>query len=305
MSASKFKQIGAEVPYESHFVTVKGCRLHYLDKEPEGGGETAFVFQHGNPTSSYLWRNVMPYLEPLGRVVAMDLPGFGKSDKPEMGYTLQEHIAYFDAFVEALALKSYVLVIHDWGSVIGFDHARRHADRVKGIAFMEAITPPVFPMPSIDGMPKQARDVFAGFRTPGKGEEMVLDNNMFVEGVLPSSILRDLSEEEMAVYRAPFQTRESRLPTLVFPREIPIGGEPARNVDLVETIGQWLLASDLPKLLLYATPGALCPPQAAEWLLANAKNLQARFVGYGSHFIQEDEPEIVGRNIADWYRGLR
>lgn len=289
----------AEVPYESHFVEVEGSRLHYLDK---GEGQV-FLFLHGNPTSSYLWRNVMPWLEPSGRVVAPDLPGFGRSDKPAIDYRLETHIGYVEAFVEALGLRDMVLVIHDWGSAIGLDIARRRPELVKAVAFMEALVPPVFPMAEIAGMGKAA-GIFGAFRTPGKGEELILKNNAFVEKVLPGSILRPLSAAEMAVYRAPFESEESRLPTLVWPREIPIAGEPARNVALVAAYGAWLGESEIPKLALYFSPGALMPPAAAQWMQANFKNCQARFGGYGSHFVQEDEPEAIGRHVADWYAGL-
>ncbi len=291
--------ISAEVPYDSHFVEVKGSRLHYLDK---GEGQV-FLFLHGNPTSSYLWRNVMPYLEPLGRVVAPDLPGFGRSDKPQIDYRLQTHIDYVEGFIEALGLEEIVLVIHDWGSAIGLDIARRRSGLVKAVAFMEALVPPTFPMPTIESMGKAA-PIFKAFRTPKVGEEMILNKNAFVEKVLPGSILRPLGEAEMAAYRAPFESEESRLPTLVWPREIPIEGKPERNVATVEAYGRWLHDSETPKLALYCTPGALMSAEAALWLRANCKNCQARFVGYGSHFIQEDEPEAIGRNVADWYAGL-
>lgn len=291
--------LSAELGYDSHFVEVKGSRLHYLDK---GEGQV-FLFLHGNPTSSYLWRNVMPQLEPLGRVVAPDLPGFGKSDKPEIDYQLQTHIAYIEGFIDALGLENIVLVLHDWGSAIGLDIARRRSTLVKAVAFMEALVPPTFPMKSIDEMGKAA-SIFGAFRTPGVGEEMILKKNAFVEKVLPGSILRPMSEAEMAVYRAPFESEASRLPTLVWPREIPIEGEPARNVEAVEAYGAWLRDSPTPKLVLYTEPGALLPPKAARWMQRNFVNCQARFVGYGSHFIQEDEPEAIGRNIADWYLWL-
>jgi len=289
----------AEVPYDSRFVEVQGCRLHYLDS---GEGQV-FLFLHGNPTSSYLWRNVMPWLEPLGRVVAPDLPGFGRSAKPDINYTLQTHYAYLEGFVEALDLSNVVLVIHDWGSALGLMLASRRPGLARAVAFMEALVPPVFPMAEIAGMGKAA-GIFQGFRTPGKGEEMVLKQNAFVEKVLPGSILRGLSEAEMVAYRAPFETEESRRPTLVWPREIPIAGEPARNVEVVEAYGRWLRESDTPKLALYFNPGALMPPEAARWMQANFRNCQARFAGYGSHFVQEDEPEAIGRHVADWFESL-
>ncbi len=292
--------LSAEVPYDSRFIEVKGCKLHYLDK---GEGQV-FLFLHGNPTSSYLWRNVMPHLEGLGRVVAPDLPGFGRSEKPAIDYRLQTHISYVEAFIDALGLTDLVLVIHDWGSAIGLDIARRREGLVKAVAMMEALVPPTFPMAAIEEMGPKVAPLFQAFRTQGEGEDLILKHNTFVEKVLPGSILRPLSEAEMAVYRAPFRSEESRLPTLVWPREIPIGGEPQRNVATVRDYGAWMARNPLPKLVLYCHPGALLRAEAAHWMQANLANCQARFVGYGSHFIQEDEPEAIGRNIADWYRHL-
>ena len=287
----------ADFPFESHFVEVLGSKIHYVD---EGEGPV-FLFLHGNPTSSYLWRNVIPHVTPIGRALAMDLVGFGKSDKPDIGYTFQEHQSYVDGFIAALGLEDIVLVIHDWGSMLGIDYARRQTANVKGVVFMEAIVPPTFPMEAAGGL----GELFTAFRSAETGKKLLIDQNVFVEQIVGSAtVTREMSEAEMTAYRAPFLEPATRFPIYVWPNELPIGGEPARNVDAVEKAGQWLMTSETPKLLLYARPGAIVTPEAAEWMAANYRNIESRFVGYGAHYIQEDNPEVIGRSIADWYRQL-
>jgi haloalkane dehalogenase len=290
----------ADFPFESHFVEVLGSKIHYVD---EGEGQV-FVFLHGNPTSSYLWRNVIPHVTRVGRAIAMDLIGFGKSDKPELAYTLQDHARYVDGFIAALDLDNIVLVVHDWGSVLGLDYARRNEKNVRGVAFMEAIIPPTFPMPSIESM-GPGGGLFAQFRTPEAGKKLLIEQNVFIEQIVGSAtVTRKMSEAEMEAYRAPFVDPASRFPIYVWPNELPIGGEPARNVEAVNRVGEWLKTSDLPKLLLYARPGAIVSPESAEWMAANYRNIETRFVGYGRHYIQEDVPEAIGRSIADWFGQL-
>lgn len=291
--------ISAGFPYGSKFVEVNGARMHYVD---EGEGQV-FLFLHGNPTSSYLWRNVMPFVQSVGRTIAVDNIGFGKSDKPELDYTFQTHRDYIDGFIEALGLEGLIIVGHDWGSVLGLDHARRNPGNVKGVVFMEAIIPPAYPRASLAEMGDSAA-MFRAFRDPETGREMLIEDNMFVEEVLPGAVLRSLTEEEMAAYRAPFEDKAARFPIYVWPNELPIAGEPRRNVEVIEKIGAWLETSDMPKLLLYARPGAIVSPDAAQWMVEHYNNLQAQFVGYGIHFIQEDEPEAIGRAISDWYRRM-
>jgi haloalkane dehalogenase len=247
--------ISAGFPYESRYVEVLGSRLHYVE---EGEGDP-ILFLHGNPTSSYLWRNVIPFVTPVGRAIAMDLIGFGRSDKPDIAYTAQDHYRFVEGFIEALGLENLTLVLHDWGSVLGLEYARRHPERIKGVAFMEAIIPPTFPMASIEAM-GAASDLFRQFRDPERGPELLLQQNVFIEQILRNAtVTRRMSDEEMAHYRAPFENEEDRYPILVWPNELPIAGEPARNVALVEGIEQWLRTSEKPKLLLYARPGALVP----------------------------------------------
>jgi haloalkane dehalogenase len=280
-------------------VIVKGKTMSYV----EMGEGDPIIFQHGNPTSSYLWRNVMPHLQDQGRCIAIDLIGMGDSDKLEnpdaSSYTFVQHREYLDGALEALGIESDVtLVIHDWGSALGFDWANRHRDAVKGIAYMEGIVRPV----SWDEWPEAARGVFQGFRSSA-GEEMVLDKNTFVERVLPGSILRDLSEEEMAVYRRPFQNSgEGRRPTLTWPRQIPIDGTPADVVEIVQAYADWLTEADLPKLFVNAEPGAILIGAQREFCRSWPN--QTEVTVSGNHFLQEDSPHEIGKAIAAWQKTI-
>lgn len=291
--------ISAEERYEKKTLDVLGQRMAYV----ETGSGAPIVLQHGNPTSSYLWRNIIPHLEGLGRCIAPDLIGMGDSAKlPDSGpdrYTFVEHRKYFDALLDALDVNENVtLVIHDWGSALGFDWANRHRDRVKGIAYMEAIVQPL----TWDQWPEAARGVFQGFRSDA-GEAMVLDGNVFVERVLPGSVLRGLDEAEMAVYRRPFANAgEDRRPTLTWPRQIPIEGEPADVVEIVKSYAKWLPGSDVPKLFVNAEPGAILTGEPREF--CRSWSNQREVTVKGSHFIQEDSPDEIGQAVADWLTGL-
>jgi haloalkane dehalogenase len=288
-------------PYaEKKFIEIKGVRMAYLD---EGEGD-AIVFQHGNPTSSYLWRNVMPHLEGLGRLVACDLVGMGDSGKLDPSgpdrYTYVEQRDHLFALWDRLGLgNSVVLVLHDWGSALGFDWAFHHQDRVAGIAYMESIVAPS----SWSDRRESFRSTFQGFRSPD-GESMVLRDNMFVETVLPRSILRDLTDEEMAVYRAPYlDAGESRRPTLTWPRQLPIEGEPADVVRIVEEYGQWLATAQVPKLFVNAEPGAILTGAQREFCRTWPNQTEVTVPGI--HFVQEDSPELIGDAVAEFVRGLR
>ena len=280
-------------------VIVKGKTMSYV----EMGEGAPIIFQHGNPTSSYLWRNVMPHLQDQGRCIAIDLIGMGDSDKLDnpdaSSYTFVQHREYLDGALEALGVESDVtLVIHDWGSALGFDWANRHRDAVKGIAYMEGIVRPV----SWDEWPEAARGVFQGFRSTA-GEEMVLDKNTFVEKVLPGSILRDLSEEEMEVYRRPFQNSgEDRRPTLTWPRQIPIDGTPADVVAIVQAYADWLTEADLPKLFINADPGAILIGAQREFCRSWPNQTEVKV--WGNHFLQEDSPHEIGKAIAAWRKTI-
>lgn len=289
----------SEVPMQKEYAEVLGRRMAYVDV---GAGDP-IVFLHGNPTSSYLWRNVIPHLQSLGRCVAPDLIGMGDSDKlPVSGpgsYRFVEHRRYLDALLEQIGVRDRVtLVIHDWGSALGFDWASRHRDAVKGIAYMEAIVRPL----SWQDWPDAARGVFEGFRSEA-GEDMILNKNMFVERVLPASVLRTLTEEEMQVYRAPFKNPgEDRRPALTWPQEIPIDGEPADVCAIVSEYGDWLASSPLPKLFVNADPGSILTGPQREWVRSWPH--QHEVTVPGSHFLQEDSPDAIGEAIADWYAEL-
>jgi len=283
-------------PYPSKFIEVDGVPVHYV----EAGVGAPVLFVHGNPTSSYLWRNVMPHVALAGRVIALDLPGFGKSGKSLTGYALQDQQRYFDGFIEALGLKNLTLVLHQWGSVLGLDYARRYEHNVLGVVMIEPIVPPLFPLASYDDL-GPAGSMYRRLRDPVAGRELVIRDNMLVEDILADGALtRDLTEAEIEAYRRPFLDPADREPILVWPSELPIAGEPARNVEAVERIGDWLRRSDMPKLLLYARPGSLVPPWAAEWMAEHYRNIEVIFVGYGMHYLQEDNPETIGRNIVNW-----
>jgi haloalkane dehalogenase len=292
--------VGAKPYRQLHYREVNGSRMAYVD----GGDGEAVVFAHGNPTSSYLWRNVMPHLEGLGRLVACDLIGMGGSDKlrpsgPDR-YHYAEQRDYLFALWDALDLGDNVtLVLHDWGSVLGFDWANQHRDRVRGIAFMEAIVTPM----TWSEFPNDVRELFAGFRSP-QGERMVLEHNIFVEEVLPAQIQRTLSDEELDHYRAPFvNPGESRRPMLSWPRNLPIDGEPADVVAVVNDYSSWLAESDVPKLFINAEPGAIVRGRIRE-LIRTWPNLTETTVS-GVHFVQEDSPDEVSTVVAQFVRKLR
>ena len=294
--------ISAAFPYRKQ-------RLGVLDREMayvEAGKGNPIVLLHGNPTSSYLWRNVLPYLEPLGRCIAPDLIGMGDSDKlPEGGpgsYRFVEHRSYLDALLLSLDVRERVtFVIHDWGSALGFDWANRHREAVKGIAFMEAIIRPQ----GWDHWDKiNMRPALQALRSEA-GETMVLRDNFFIETILPAAILRTLSAEEMAQYRRPYvEPGEGRRPMLTWPRQIPIDGEPADVAKIVAASADWLSTSRVPKLFFKAEPGAIL---ANEEDLAFVRKLPAltEVTVAGRHYVQEDSPDEIGQAIARWIGGVR
>jgi haloalkane dehalogenase len=292
--------ISAQPFARKKFATVNGRRMAYID---EGAGD-AIVFQHGNPTSSYLWRNIMPHCAGLGRLIACDLIGMGDSDKlPDSGsqrYTYAEQREYLFALWDQLTLGDrIVFVIHDWGSALGFEWASRNAQRVAGIVYMEALVTPV----TWADWPENARRAFQGFRSDG-GEDMILAKNIFVERVLPSSVLRKLTEEEMTEYRRPFlEPGEGRRPTLTWPRQIPVEGEPADVVKVVEDYSAWLAKSDVPKLFINADPGSILVGRQRE--VCRAWRNQQEVTVRGLHFLQEDSPNEIGQAVAEFVRRVR
>jgi haloalkane dehalogenase len=278
-------------------------KLSVLDSEMayrEAGRPDAPValFLHGNPTSSYLWRDVIPHVAQVAHCIAPDLIGFGQSGKPEIQYRFEDHVRYLDAFIAQAGIASAYLVAHDWGTALAFHLAARQPEWVRGLAFFEF----VWPVPTWDEFLRDsaARDIFRKFRTSGEGEKLILEENAFVERVLPGSIVRKLTGEEMAVYRAPFSTPQSRRPTWRFPNELPIAGQPADVVATVEKAHASLAASTYPKLLFAADPGALVPPAMAEDFAQRLHDCRFVKLGAGIHYLQEDHPETIGRSVAEF-----
>jgi haloalkane dehalogenase len=291
--------INSDIQYEKRRATVRGRSMAYI----EVGQGDPIVFLHGNPTSSYLWRNVIPYLANSGRCIAPDLIGMGDSEKLDPSgpdrYRFVEHRQYLDTLLDNLEVKrSVVLVVHDWGSALGFDWASRHRGVIKGIAYMEALVRPL----TWDEWPEAARSIFQALRSEA-GEEMILRKNVFVELILPASTLRTLSAAEMSVYRRPYEEPgESRRPTLTWPRQIPIDGEPRDVAGIMEEYGRWLEKSHVPKLFVNADPGAILVGALREFCRSWPK--QTEVTVSGSHFIQEDSPDEIGKAIAEWHRTL-
>jgi haloalkane dehalogenase len=276
-------------------------KLAVLDSEMayrEAGSRDAPValFLHGNPTSSFIWRNIIPLVAPVAHCIAPDLIGFGQSGKPDIAYRFEDHARYLDAFIAKMGIGSAYLVVQDWGSGLAFHLAERRSDFVRGLAFMEFI----HPFPTWEGFVRGSvgREIFRKFRTPGEGEKLILEDNFFVERVLPGGMRRKLSDEAMAVYRAPFPTPESRRPTWRFPNEIPIAGEPADVYATMQRAHAALAHSTYPKLLFSADPGALVPPALAEELARKLTDCRLVKLGNGVHFLQEDHPETIGRSVA-------
>ena len=284
-------EISAADPHPRRRIAAADSEIAFVDTGDAAGGPT-FVFLHGNPTSSYLWRNVIPHVADRGRCLAPDLVGMGASGPSSSGYRFADHARYLDAWFEALEIDNAVLVVHDWGSALGFHWARRNPGRVAGIAYMEAVVRPL----TWDEWPAPARKFFRAMRSPD-GEKMILERNLFVERLLPASVLRGLGEAEMAVYRRPFaEAGESRRPTLTWPRQIPIDGEPADVTAIAEAYAAWLAASETPKLFIDADPGTILIGAQREFCRGWPNQTEVRVAG--SHFIQEDSPHEIGAALA-------
>jgi haloalkane dehalogenase len=291
--------ISADDRYKKKSLKVLGQSMIYK----EAGQGEPIVFLHGNPTSSYLWRNVIPHLEDLGRCIAPDLIGMGDSAKLEPSgpdrYTFEEHRQYIEALLDGLNISDKVtFVVHDWGSALGFDWANRHRKAVKGIAYMEAIVRPL----TWDEWPKQVRRIIRGIRSEA-GEEMILERNLFVERILPTSIIRAPIDLEIAEYRRPYlEPGEGRRPTLTWPRQLPIDGKPQNVVEIVDSYAKWLAQSKIPKLFINAEPGGILIGAQREFCRTwpNQREVTVK----GMHYIQEDSPEEIGKAIAQWYVSL-
>ena len=284
--------------WNKKYIDVLGKQIAYV----EMGEGDPIIFQHGNPTSSYLWRNILPQLQRLGRCIAMDLIGMGDSEKLEdkgnMTYSYNTHKKYFDGFLNAIGVESNAtLVVHDWGSALGFDWANDYPDKVKAICYMEGIVQSM----EWEDWNEDAKGIFQGFRSPA-GEEMILEKNLFIEAVLPGSILRKLSDAEMNEYRRPFNDKKSRRPTLDWPRQIPLENDPPEICKIVDSYSQWMAENNIPKLFINAEPGAILIGKQREFCRTwkNQKEVTVK----GSHFIQEDSPNEIGNAIFDWLKGI-
>ncbi|MEL6559977.1 MAG: haloalkane dehalogenase [Bacteroidota bacterium] len=291
------KAISAAFPFDGKYEVVLNSRIHYVDEGSQDASHT-FLFLHGNPTSSYLWRNIIPYVANQARAVAPDLIGMGKSDKPDIDYTFADHIRYIDAFIEKLDLKHIILVIQDWGSGIGFHYARRNPDNVAGIVFLEAITRPI--------EWKEAnlieRYLFKRFRHPKKGEKMIVEKNFFVDKFIPMMAGRKLTKEEMDHYRAPYLKKEDRKPVRVWPTQIAIGGEPEFSHQVIKSYAEYNPTTTIPKLMFHVKPGMIIKKKEAEKIKATWKNLDVIYLGKGKHYIQEQYPHEIGEGISSWYQ---
>ncbi len=290
------QQIPAADPHPRRRVPALDVELSTVDT---GQGDPV-VFLHGNPTSSYLWRNVIPHVSGMARCLAPDLLGMGDSDRaPDGSYRFVDHARYLDAWFDTLDLTENVtLVCHDWGSALAFHWANRHQDRVKGIAYMEAIVRPL----TWDEWPERSRGLFQSMRSPD-GEQIILERNVFVERILPASVMRGLTEDEMALYRRPYlEPGESRRPTLTWPRQIPLDGEPADVVAIVDAYSRWLSTSDVPKLFVNADPGVILTGAQREYCRDWHNQREVTVKGY--HFIQEDSPAAIGQAIGEWLAAL-
>lgn len=275
-------------------INVLGSTMAY--REAGDSNAPVALFLHGNPTSSYIWRNILPLVAPVAHCIAPDLIGFGQSGKPDVEYRFADHVRYLDAFLEQAGITSAFVVAQDWGSALAFHLAERRPDFIRGLAFMEFIRP----MPTWNDFHPDQIETFQKFRTPGIGEGMLLQGNAFVEGVLPGATARKLTDEEMSVYRAPFPTSESRRPVWKFPNELPIEGKPADVYAAIEQAHRALAKSAYPKLLFVGNPGALISPAFAESFAKGLKNCRVVQLSSGIHYLQEDHPDVIGANVKEW-----
>ena len=289
--------VSEDLTIERKSTQVLGSSMSYLE---QGTGKPV-LYIHGNPTSAYLWRNIIPYTSDTHRSIAVDLIGMGRSGKPDIDYTYLSHYRYLSAFIDKLDLNEITLVAHDWGAALAWDYARQNPNRVERIAFMEGVLPPTFPIADIAAMGETGQ-VLSALRNPEQGREMVIEENMFVESLLPGFVNRPLGEAAMTEYRAPYLKKKDRLPTLQWPRELPIEGQPASTIAVMEEILSFMRATEMPTLFLYVDPGVVGPVAFADWYATNLKNVETAYVGQGFHFIQEDQPDAIGRAVSDWLR---
>lgn len=290
-------EVSADFPYESKYIDILDSSMHYIE---EGEGDP-ILFLHGNPTSSYLWRNIIPYVSPVGRAIAVDLIGMGKSGKPDIQYDYFDHYRYLDAFIKEMDLTNITLVLHDWGSGLGFHYAAQNPDNIKGIAFMESLWRPFDWKRDFSFI---MRIMFKKFRNPEKGDKLIIDKNMFVEKMIPGMVIRKLSEEEMSHYRAPYLQKEHRKPVAQWPREIPINGDPKGVDEVVNNYHNFLKTTEIPKLLIWSKPGVIIQEDSIELIKKDLPNIKAVYVGHGKHYLQEDNPDRIGAELFTWIEGL-
>ena len=287
--------IGESFDFTPKYAQILGSKMHYVD---EGQGR-AVVLVHGNPTSSYLWRNIIPTLAKTHRVIAPDLIGMGKSDKPDLEYTLQDHIRYFTALMKELDLRDATFVLHDWGGALGVEFARKNPDVVRDIVMAEATTKPFY-WKDEDAMTKM---IFAELRHPEKGHKLIAGKNYFIEGMLPMLTGRKLTDTEMAAYRAPYPSVTERKPLYVWPQEIPFDETPKRNHDVLSENYEYLKNSDIPLLFIHADPGVIYTKAIIEGIRADISRAQFTSIGPGMHFIQETAPKKLSQILLDWVSG--
>lgn len=282
---------------DSHFVSVLGSKMQYR----EAGNGDPILFLHGMPTSSYVWRRIIPVLAPNARCIAPDLIGMGQSDKPDIEYRVFDHIQYIDAFINTLKLKNITLVLHGWGSVIGLDYARRHETNIKGIAFYESHLQPVTHWNQLS-LPMQQFTTL--LNRQGTSYRAIIKQNYFIEKLLPRSVIRELTEEEMAHYRAPFPTPDSRKPLWQYLKDLPIGKGPADVVTLISEYSNWLQKTNVPKLLLYAIPGFMTSMENVQWARQHLSNLELAGIDDALHLAQESVPDVFSDALMKWHQKL-
>ena len=287
------EEISADFPFESKYIELKGSKMHYVD---EGQGDP-ILFIHGNPTSSYIWRNIIPYVTEDARVIAVDLIGFGKSDKPDIDYGFRDSYNYLEAFIEKLQLKNITLVVQDWGSGLGFHYANTHRENIKGIAFMEAM----YEQKDWNTLTPSLKIAFRMIQSKFFSWLMLGVGNQFIKKMLPDGIVRKLTKEEMENYELLFKTLKDRKASYVFPRDVPIRNIPEHTTQVVNNYNKWLQETDIPKLMFYADPGMLIPIDEVPWIQENFPNITSVDIGKGIHFVQEDSPHEIGRALKKWY----
>jgi haloalkane dehalogenase len=282
------------------YAEVLGSKMAYVDEGVGEAGTPVALLLHGNPTSSYLWRNVIPHIAPHMRCIAPDLIGFGESGKPDIPYRVEDHARYLQAFIETLQLNHVVLILHDWGSALGLDWARRHSAQVRGLALMEFLPP----MPTWLDLGRLSCEFLKTFRDPVLGRKLIIEDNAFIEKGLPGGIARELSPEEMAEYRRPFLAPKDREPIYRFPNEVPIAGTPSDVYAMAMAYHEWLLETETPKIFFHAAPGVFIPPARAAFYREHLKECRTIDLGEGYHYLQEDHPDTIGKKVAAWLSDL-